>query len=145
MNVVCPSCQAVNRVAPEKLSKSRPVCGKCKSELVPEASGFVIEVGDHDFESQVQSSQYPVLIDFWGPSCPPCRRLEPELVKLAKEMAGKVKVVKVNVEQNRRLPDRFGIRAVPTLILFQGSEIARSSGFQPLAGLRDFVSQVAKV
>lgn len=145
MLVVCPGCQAVNRVAPERAREERPVCGKCKSQLVPEAPGFPVEAGDHDFEAQVHAAGVPVLVDFWGASCPPCRQLEPHLKELAKEMAGRLKVVKVNVEQNRRIPGQFGIRAVPTLILFQGQgEVARSSGYRNLNDLRLFVRQAVR-
>jgi thioredoxin 2 len=142
MHVICPGCQAVNRVSPDRAQGAQPVCGKCKAALVPEASGFPVEVGDGDFEAQVKQAGVPVLVDFWGPSCPPCRQLEPVLKEFAKEMAGKLKVVKVNTEQCRRLPGDFAIRAVPTLILFrEGQEVARSSGFRPLHELRAFASQ----
>lgn len=139
MHVVCPSCKSVNRVSPERAG--RPVCGKCKAGLVLEAPGFPIEVADTDFETTVLESSLPVLVDFWGATCPPCRQLEPHLKDLAREMAGRLKVVKVNVEQNRRIPGVFGIRAVPTLILFQGGEVARCSGYRPLHELRAFVAR----
>lgn len=141
MHIVCPSCQAVNRVAPERAQEARPVCGKCKAALEPRAPGFPVEAGDGTFEREVRQAGVPVLVDFWGASCPPCRRLEPHLKELAREMAGKLKVVKVNVEQNGQVPNAFGIRAVPTLILFEdGHEKARTSGYQPLNELRQFIT-----
>lgn len=141
MHVVCPGCQAVNRVSPEKAHASKPVCGKCKAALVPEAPGFPLDAGDIDFEAQVNQTEVPVLVDFWGSTCPPCRRLEPELKALAREMAGKLKVVKVNVEQNRRVPGQFGVRAVPTMVLLRGGEVARCEGFRPLSELREWVNR----
>lgn len=80
-----------------------------------------------------------MLVDFWGASCPPCRRLEPHLEDLAKEMVGALKVVKVNVEENRVVPDALGIRSVPTLILYDGKEVARTSGYRALPELREFI------
>lgn len=141
MHVVCPGCQAVNRVSLEKAETTKPVCGKCKAILVPEAPGFPLESGDADFETLVQQAKVPVLVDFWSSTCPPCRRLEPELKALAREMAGKLRVVKVNVEQNRRVPGQLGVRAVPTLVLFRGEELARCEGFRPLAELRGWVTR----
>ena len=141
MHVVCPDCQAVNRVSPDRVSQERPVCGKCKATLEPRAPGFPVESGDSTFEQEIRQGGIPVLVDFWGATCPPCRRLEPHLKDLAREMAGRLRVVKLNVEQNGRTPNAFGIRAVPTLILFQdGRETARSSGYQSLDQLRQFVA-----
>lgn len=141
MHVVCPHCQAVNRVSPERVSQARPVCGKCKAVLEPRAPGYPIDALDSSFDTEVRQAEIPVLVDFWGASCPPCRRLEPHLKDLAREMAGRLRVVKLNVEQNSRVPGAFGIRAVPTLILFEnGREVARTSGYQSPAQLRQFVS-----
>lgn len=138
MHVVCPHCQAVNRINPERTEQ--PLCGKCKQALEPRAPGFPVEVADREFEKEVVQAGIPVLVDFWSTTCPPCRRLEPHLKDLAREMAGKLKVVKVNVDTNRMVPSLLGIRAVPTLVLFQGKEVARASGYMPLAELRDFVN-----
>lgn len=141
MHVVCPNCQAVNRVSPDRVSQERPLCGKCKTALEPRAPGFPVEVTDASFPQEVVEAGVTVLVDFWSNTCPPCRRLEPHLKDLAREMAGKVKVAKVSVDANRMLPNSFGVRAVPTLILFkEGKEAARTSGYQTLAELRQFVS-----
>lgn len=143
MHVICPKCHATNRVSTEKITKASPVCGNCKTTLNLEARGFPIEVGDDTFAEEVQHAKLPVLIDFWSPSCPPCRRLEPVLKSLAKELAGKVKIAKVNVESHRRLHYTFGIQAVPTLILFHGKEVARTTGYRSLDELLEFATQKA--
>ncbi len=139
MHVVCPNCQAINRVDPERKDR-QPVCGKCKTALEPRAPGFPVEVTDSGFEQEVVQAGVTVLVDFWSNTCPPCRRLEPHLKDLAREMAGKLKVAKVNVDSNRMVPGVLGIRAVPTLILFRGKEVARTSGYMPLSELRSFVN-----
>lgn len=141
MHVICPNCRAVNRVQAERTAQERPVCGKCKGALIPDAPGFPVAVGDADFAKEVLQSPVPVLVDFWSASCPPCRQLEPVLQELARESAGRLKVVKVQVERAQQVPAQYGIRAVPTLILFQGGEIARCSGFRPLEGLRAWLRQ----
>lgn len=139
MLVVCGACKTVNRVNPERAEQ--PVCGKCKAALDPRTPGFPVEGTDSNFELEVVRAGVPVLVDFWSDSCPPCRRLEPHLKELARELAGKLKVVKISVDNNRALPGAFGIRAVPTLILYRGKEIARTSGYLSLPELRTFVKQ----
>lgn len=141
MNVVCPQCKVTNRVCSER--EGKPVCGKCKATLEPRAPGYPIEVNDASFDTEVLKVGIPVLLDLWGASCPPCRRLEPELKALAKELAGKVRVAKLNVERNAVIPQKLGIRGVPTLIMYRGSELGRTSGFMPLAELRRFVARFA--
>ena len=140
MNVVCGKCKVTNRVAEDRPADATPVCGKCKSPLVPEAPGYPVTITDASFGTKVLKSPVPVLLDLWGPSCPPCRQLAPVLKELAKDLAGRVKVGKLNVEENRQAPGRFQIRGIPTLIVFKsGKEVARTSGFQPLPTLKTFV------
>ncbi len=140
MKVVCPKCDAVNNVSPEKSATRSPLCGKCKTVLEPQAPGYPVTVTDADFKSSVLDSKTPVLLDLWGPSCPPCRQLAPVLQKLAREYAGRIKVAKLNVEEQSATVGQFGIRGIPTLILFRnGKETARTVGFQSLEQLRQFV------
>lgn len=142
MKVVCPKCDAVNNVALEKAADRSPVCGKCKAPLEPEAPGYPVTVTDAGFKASVLESKTPVLLDLWGPSCPPCRQLAPVLQTLAREYAGRIKVAKLNVEDQRATVGQFGIRGIPTLILFRdGKEAARTVGFQSLDQLRKFVGQ----
>ena len=82
----------------------------------------VHEVSDGTFESEVLSSDTPVLIDFWAPWCAPCRAIAPIVEELAGEYDGKLKVVKMNVDDNPQTPSRYGVRGIPNLILFQGGE-----------------------
>ena len=95
------------------------------------ASENVMELTDQNFESEVLKSDKPVLADFWAEWCQPCRMLTPTIEKLAKDYAGKVKVGKVDTDANRDVSMRFGISAIPTVILFKGGQVA-----QKFVGLR---------
>jgi thioredoxin 1 len=80
-------------------------------------------VSDDSFEAEVLKSNLPVLIDFWAPWCAPCRAIAPVVADLAREYEGKLKVVKMNVDDNPRTPQRYGVRGIPNLILFQGGQV----------------------
>ena len=104
-------------------------------------SDTVLHVGDSDFAEQVLQSDVPVLVDFWAEWCGPCRMLGPILEEVAKEMQGKVKIVKVNVDENQEIPTQHGVRGIPTLILFKdGKVIANKVGAMPKAALIQFLN-----
>src|SRR5690349_24982436 len=87
------------------------------------ASDKIANVTDASFEADVLKSSQPVLIDFWAPWCGPCRAIAPVVEELAKEYAGKLKVVKMNVDENPQTPSRYGVRGIPNLILFKGGQV----------------------
>jgi thioredoxin 1 len=87
-------------------------------------SGQVIEVGDANFESEVLQSERPVLVDFWAEWCAPCRMIAPTIERLAGQYAGRARMVKVNVDESPATAQRYGIRGMPTLILFSGGKEA---------------------
>lgn len=92
-------------------------------------SQYVSEVGDAAFEREVLGSDVPVVLDFWAEWCPPCRVLAPTFEELAKRYTGRVRFLKLNVDENSQVPQRFGIKGIPTLVFFDGGrEVERVVG-----------------
>ena len=87
------------------------------------AGDKVFHVSDSDFDAQVLQSDLPVLLDFWAPWCGPCKAIGPVIEELANEFDGKARVAKMNVDDNPATPGKFGIRAIPTLIVFKGGKV----------------------
>ena len=97
-------------------------------------------VKDADFESEVLNADSPVLVDFWAEWCGPCKQLSPLVDELAKDLDGKVKVVKVNIEEAPEAPTKYGVRGVPTLMLFKGGEVFDTKiGGMPKSQLAEWV------
>ena len=103
---------------------------------------MAIEVNDSNFKSEVTDSAMPVLVDFWAPWCGPCRMITPILEELAKEYDGKVKVVKINVDDSPNTAGEYGIRSIPTLILFKdGKVFEQTVGAQSKENLKQLVDK----
>jgi thioredoxin len=106
-------------------------------------AGNIAQVSDDNFDSEVLKSAVPVLIDFWAPWCGPCRAIAPIVDELAGEYAGKLKIVKMNVDDNPRTPARYGVRGIPNLILFKDGEVQQQIvGAVPKAHLVKAISTV---
>ena len=103
----------------------------------------VLAVSDDSFESEVLQSPAPVLVDFWAPWCAPCRAIAPVVEELARDYAGKLKVVKMNVDDNPRTPSQYGVRGIPTLLLIHGGQVKEQLiGAQPKAKLVSAIGNV---
>jgi thioredoxin 2 len=129
--IVCAACGANNRVPAEKLSEGlEPVCGRCKTPLSPLTHPIIVT--DANFAEQVERSPLPVLLDMWAPWCGPCRMVAPIVEQLASELAGRVKVAKLNTDENPMTGSRFNVRSIPTLLVLKdGKEIDRLVGAMP--------------
>lgn len=100
------------------------------------------QVTDGNFEQEVLKSPVPVLVDFWAPWCGPCRAMGPIIDELAVEFDGKVKICKMNVDENSASPSRYGIRAIPTLILFKDGEVVdQSTGAVSKSSIKDMIAK----
>ncbi|XGC79691.1 thioredoxin [Bdellovibrio bacteriovorus] len=103
---------------------------------------FTTPVTDSSFETEVLNSQTPVLVDFWAEWCGPCRALAPKLEEVAQELGTKVKIVKVNVDENPGTPGKYGIRGIPAMLLFKGgNEVGQLVGNHPKDAILDFLNK----
>ena len=126
--VKCPNCGANNRVSMGEAAAKQPVCGKCKQPL-PAFSSQPVTITDTNFNEIVVNSPLPVLLDLWAAWCAPCRMIAPIIDQLARELAGKILVGKLNVDENKRTAANFHVQGIPTLLILQnGREVDRIVG-----------------
>jgi thioredoxin 1 len=114
---------------PFRISKAIIHAPKGKKDIERERSDImadVLQVTDQTFEEEIIKASTPAMVDFWAEWCGPCKMVAPTVEELAKEYKGKIKVAQMNVDQNRATPQRFGIRNIPTLILFKNGEVAQT-------------------
>ena len=137
MELACPQCLAVNRVPDARLSDN-PKCGKCAAALLP---GQPIDLTTANFDSFLQKSSLPVVVDFLADWCGPCKMMAPVFQKLAAEMNTQVRFAKVETEAHPQVSMRLHIRSIPTLILFrQGVEVTRTAGAMDALALKRWLA-----
>ena len=129
----CGHCGTANRVP--AAAAGTPRCGKCHQPLP-----WIADADDATFGDIAEAARVPVIVDLWAPWCGPCRMVSPALEQLARDLAGQVKLVKVNVDASPRISERFGVQAIPTLLVMRGGRVAaRQTGAAPLPALRAWV------
>jgi thioredoxin 2 len=133
--VVCTNCGRTNRVP--AAAEGSPRCGNCRAPLP-----WIAEAGDADFGEVAERASLPVLVDLWATWCGPCRRVSPALEQVARDRAGRIKLVKVDIDKSPVLARRFEVQAVPTLlVLDHGRPVARQTGAAPADALRRWVDE----
>ena len=135
MTVTCPSCGKRNRVRAE--ASGVPHCGRCGVALP-----WLVESDAMDFEAVAAKSPLPVLVEFWAPWCGPCRMVAPAVERLSRELAGRLKVVKVNTDTDPELGRRFNVLGIPTLLLLDGGQPRdRVTGAMPAERIKQWLEQ----
>ncbi len=137
VQIVCPSCGVINRI-PAGKDPGKAKCGKCGGLLF---SGKPVNLTDADFAKMVTKNSIPVVVDFWAEWCGPCLRMAPEFAKAASEMEPQVRFAKLDTEAAQMTAARFGIRSIPTMILFRkGRPVAQTAGAMSAAQIRRWIT-----
>ena len=138
MHIVCPHCHKTNRVPEDKLT-SGPHCGACGQLLF---NGHPTELKLASLQRHIQKSELPLVVDFWAPWCGPCRMMAPAFAEAASRLEPKIRLAKVNTEEDQQAGMIYGIRSIPTMVLFHGGqELARVSGAMNTQQIQNWVQQ----
>ncbi|HHH89301.1 MAG TPA: thioredoxin TrxC [Aliiroseovarius sp.] len=132
LHIVCPRCGGINRLPAERLGAGGK-CGKCHQPLF---SGTPMNLDAGNFDRVIGKNDIPVLVDFWAPWCGPCKMMAPVFEQAARQLEPRLRLAKVNTEEQQALAARYNIRSIPTLAIFRhGQEIARMAGAMDLNSL----------
>ena len=138
IHVVCPHCGAVNRIPQEKLGAG-PKCGKCGHALF---TGQPVDLDGASFQKMITRNDIPVVVDFWAPWCGPCKMMAPAFAQAAAQLEPRARLAKVNTEVEQGIAAQYGIRSIPTLMVFRnGQVVAQQPGAMGPADIVRWVSQ----
>ncbi len=125
LHLVCTDCQAVNRIPNDRITQ-KPKCGRCQTVLF---KGQPVVLHESNFDVFINRNDIPILVDFWADWCGPCQMMAPAFAQAAQILEPNIRLAKINTEKAPQISARYGIRSIPTLILFhKGQEKARQSG-----------------
>jgi thioredoxin 2 len=138
INISCPNCSATNRLPKDRLADG-PTCGKCKKQLF---TGKAVALSAANVAATLNHNEIPVLVDCWAPWCGPCKSFAPIFEQAAKALEPRLRLAKLNTEEQQQIAGRWNIRSIPTLILFkQGKEVARQAGAMSMPQLKQWLQQ----
>lgn len=137
-HIVCPHCEATNRIPTARLGDA-PKCGKCKQVLF---AGEPVNLTSANFNQHINKSDVPIVVDFWAPWCGPCQTMAPAFAQAAQQLEPAYRLAKVDTEVEQMLGSQYGIRSIPTIVLFKkGKEIARQAGAMGAEDIKRWVQQ----
>jgi len=138
LHIVCPHCHSTNRVPADKLA-SGGKCGKCRQPLF---TAQPLSLDTASFHRHLNNSDIPLLVDFWASWCGPCKMMAPVFEQAAQQLEPNMQLIKINTEQEQHLSAQYGIRSIPSLLIFKGGkEIARMAGAMDLNSLQGWARQ----
>ena len=136
IHITCPSCEATNRLHGSKLEQ-HPKCGKCHQALF---IGKPLELNSKNFSKVISKNSIPIVVDFWAEWCGPCKMMAPIFERVSADFEPRARLAKLNTEFSQEIAANFGIRSIPTLIIFKnGKEISRQSGALDQRNLIQFI------